>query len=220
MADDFPMDMACMLPCSAVTAYGALKKCKEAVELAQRIRNKASVLLIGVGGLGLWGVSMAKKVLGEVTVIAADVSQDKIDTAIATGADSGVVLSGLTKEEQLAKIREIVPLGVTAAIDFVGLPEKTTALGLESLHKAGTVVCIGFYGGSMPLSVPGLVSRTASIQGSRVSSIANLREVVDLVQSSGFKCPPFETTSLADVNKALDKLRSGKLTGRALIKPN
>jgi len=221
--DEFPLDVACMLPCSAVTAYGALLEAKDSVQRALTLRNKASLLVIGVGGLGLWAVALAKKALNaeSLKIIAADVTQDKVDTAISKGADCGVVLDPkLTNAEKLAKIKAIESEGVSAAIDFVGLPEKTTIIGFDSLHRGGTVVCIGFYGGSMSLSVPTLIARTLSIKGVRVSSIGRMREVVDISTNpaNGIKFPPIEFTSLDKVNETIEKLKQGKLTGRAVIK--
>ena len=59
--ENVPMHMACMLPCSALTAWTALNKAVPAIERALRLRQKARLLVIGAGGLGAWCVNLAKK---------------------------------------------------------------------------------------------------------------------------------------------------------------
>ena len=89
VSDSIPLDVACMLPCSASTAYSAILKARPQIEFALDKRNEARVMVLGAGGVGLWAVSLMKVVLNknEVKTIAADVSQSKLDLALDTGAD-------------------------------------------------------------------------------------------------------------------------------------
>ena len=51
--DPVPVDMAATLMCSGITAYGALKR------LVDRPRQR-NILLIGLGGVGMMGLSLAQ----------------------------------------------------------------------------------------------------------------------------------------------------------------
>ena len=54
--------IACMLPCSALTTYNAIEKVKESVERALAGRGVAQVLIVGAGGLGIWCTLLLKAI--------------------------------------------------------------------------------------------------------------------------------------------------------------
>ena len=61
--DPLPVDMAATLMCSGITAYGALKR------LVDRPRQR-NILLIGLGGVGMMGLSLAQAMFKQPITVA------------------------------------------------------------------------------------------------------------------------------------------------------
>ena len=65
--------------CSGLTAYAALKR------LVRRGRSAARVLLVGMGGVGMMGLAIARALFREPPIVA-DIDADKRNAALAAGA--------------------------------------------------------------------------------------------------------------------------------------
>jgi len=108
--------------------------------------------------------------------------------------------------------------GAAAAIDFVGAA-ATFSFGLQALRKGGKLVCVGLFGGVTPVMTATLPLRAVTITGSYVGSLAEMAEVMALARQGGLPALPVNTRPLADVNDALQALRSGQVRGRTVLKP-
>ena len=74
-----------MLPDAVGTPYASLLRVRTEVNRAVAGNNLANILIIGVGGLGLWCVQLARHVLyagHNVKIFVADVSKERIDLSI------------------------------------------------------------------------------------------------------------------------------------------
>jgi len=205
--DGIPTELACTYTCSGITAYSALKK-------AESVNEGDDVLIIGAGGVGLSAVHMAPALV-KGRVIVADVDAEKRSAARQSGAWETIDNS---EEGALDKIRELTGGGVAAAIDFVGRPE-TSAFGFEAICRGGTLVVVGLYGDAMPLSLAMMPLKMASIKGSYVGTLDDLKEVIALVQAGKIAPIPIENRPLSAVNGALDDLKNGKYLGRVVLRP-
>ncbi|HVM81115.1 MAG TPA: alcohol dehydrogenase catalytic domain-containing protein, partial [Stellaceae bacterium] len=78
--DPLPVNQAATLMCSGVTAYGALKR------LVDRPRQR-NLLLIGLGGVGMMGLSFAQAMFKQPIAVA-DLSAAARETALQNGAAS------------------------------------------------------------------------------------------------------------------------------------
>ena len=217
--DSIPMDIACMLPCSAVTAYNALCKTKSHIQRALDARGAAYLLVAGAGGVGLWAVQIAKYMFRDtaVTIMAADIGQERLRIADQFGADVTIQWDPKkSSEDNIATTTFNGGRQLDAVTDFVNNP-MTAEIALKSLHTGGTLVSCGLFGGSLPLPLPMMVSKTLSIQGSRVAPIRMLRELVDIAAKSPFSYPSLEYSSLDDVNVAVEKMKNSQIKGRALF---
>lgn len=76
--DPLPVNQAATLMCSGVTAYGALKR------LVDRPRQR-NLLLIGLGGVGMMGLSFAQAMFKQPITVA-DLSPAARETALKNGA--------------------------------------------------------------------------------------------------------------------------------------
>lgn len=205
--DGIPTELAGTYACSGITAYSALNK-------AVAVSKTEDILIIGAGGVGLSAVHLAAS-LTEGRVIVADVDPEKRAAAKAAGAFE--VVDNSTKEA-MKQIRGLTGGGVAAAIDFVGRPE-TASFGFNAIRKGGTVVVVGLFGDSMPLSVAMMPLKMATITGSYVGTLQDLKDVVALAQQGKLPAIPVETRPLSAANSALEDLKAGKVVGRVVLSP-
>lgn len=196
--------LAATYACSGVTAYSALKK-------VVIDNDRDLLLLIGLGGVGLNGLTIARG-LGFRRIAVADIDPDKRALALRFGADLTIDPANETDIADLAAR----PGGVAAAVDFVG-GAMTARLGSDVLRKGGIYVAVGLYGGDITIPLPSLVLRALTLRGSHVGSLGELAELIDLVRSGAIEPIPVETVPFEAVNDALARLREGKVQGRLVL---
>jgi D-arabinose 1-dehydrogenase-like Zn-dependent alcohol dehydrogenase len=202
-----PRDAA-PLACSGVTAYAALKK-------VQATLAEEPLVIIGAGGVGLMGVTLARK-MGAREVIAVDIDAAKREAALAAGAT--LAIDGAAPDA-VKQIQAATGGGAWAVIDFVGATQ-TVALAIASIVKGGTVVVVGLFGGDVTVPTPFLPLRAMTLRGSYVGSHGELAELLDLVNRTGMPSVPIRTRPLDEVSAALGELRAGKVVGRVVLTPS
>jgi D-arabinose 1-dehydrogenase-like Zn-dependent alcohol dehydrogenase len=200
-----PTDAA-PLACSGVTAYSALKK-------VPTLKDEA-VVIIGAGGVGLMGVTLARK-MGAKDVIIVDIDAGKREAAMKAGATAAVDGGAA---DAVAQIQKATGGGAWAVVDFVG-SSQTVNLAVNSIIKGGSVVVVGLFGGDITVPTPYLPLRAMTLRGSYVGSQSDMAELLDLVNRTGMPPVPIRTRPLEDVNDALNDLRAGKITGRVVLTP-
>ncbi len=217
-----PKELACMLPCSASTAFSALNKAKRFLDEGISIRGEAKLFVIGAGGLGLWGVQLTKLMYptGNVTVFIADINDDKLENAIQFGADVRVNLKSTYKNED-ELVSDATDSAVDggdqfdAAVDFVGSKE-TFETAFQKLRKGGTVVEVGLFGGTADLPLIELISKNVTIQGLRVLGLPLLSSFIQFLDGKRINYP-IELVKLENINTVLENLLRGEISGRAII---
>ena len=200
-----PTDAA-PLACSGVTAFSALKK-------IPTLQDEA-VVIIGAGGVGLMGVTLAKK-MGAKDVIIVDIDAGKRDAALKAGATQAVDGGAA---DAAAQIQKATGGGAWGVIDFVG-SGATVNLAVASIIKGGTIVVVGLYGGDITVPTPYLPLRAMTLRGSYVGSQSDMAELIDLVKRTGMPPVPIKTRPLEAVNDTLNDLRAGKIVGRVVLTP-
>ncbi len=198
--------LACTYACSGLTAYGALKKAREA------LKGGGDLLIIGAGGVGLSGVRMAEAVCG-VKPIVADIDQSKWTAAREAGARDVVDPGAADAGKALMRATNG---GVAAAIDFVGAAASFT-FGFNALGKNGRLVVVGLFGGSAALPVPMLPLKNATVMGSYVGNLDDMRELMALATSGKIPALPIAKRPLADANSVLASLKAGQIVGRIVL---
>ena len=201
------MDPAVAAPyaCSGLTAFSALKKIPDT-------HSEDWIIIIGAGGVGINGILLSSAV-HRAKILVIDNNKEKRDKAIEAGAHAAFA----PDEEE--KIRSVIGIGASAAIDFVGMPE-TSDLALSLVKKGGMVVVIGLYGGSLKLSLPLVPMRSITLRGSYVGELRELRELVDIIKSGKIKLMPVKRQDLSTANQAMSDLRAGKVNGRIVLIPS
>ena len=200
------MDPAVAAPyaCSGLTAYSALKK----------IPNTGPedwIIIIGAGGVGINGILLSSAVQ-KAKILVIDKDKEKREKAVEAGAHEAF------SPDDEEKIRKVIGIGASAAIDFVGMPQ-TTDFGLSLIKKGGMVVVVGLYGGALKLSLPLVPMRSITLKGSYVGELRELKELVNIIKSGKIKLIPVKKQDLETANQAMLDLRSGKVNGRIVLIP-
>ena len=135
------------------------------------------VLLIGAGGgVGVHGIQVAKAF--GARVIAADISDKKLDYARQWGADEVINVRAV---DDLAEATKALTdsRGVEAAVDYVGSPE-TFGAAIAALTTGGRAVMIGASPGNVEINPIELLVSEKIMTGSRHSTHTELIETMEV----------------------------------------
>ncbi len=200
-------EQAAPFACSGLTAYSALKKLGSLLQ-------EAPVAIIGVGGVGLMGVTLVKA-LGGAGAIAVDISEEKRQAALKAGAIATVDGKAADAVAQLAAA---APDGLLAVIDFVGSPQ-TANLAINAMARGGHYIVVGLYGGELTYPLPFFPMRALTVQGSYTGSLGELKELMDLARRGAIPDFPVHRHKMSEVNDVLASLRAGSVVGRSVVIP-
>ena len=193
---------------AALTPYHAIKR---ALPL---LTPDATALVVGVGGLGHLAVQILRA-LTPARVIAADIDDAKLVHARALGAAHTVnSRNGALAAEE---IRDLVgERGVTVAFDFVGA-QPTMDLCSRVVGRASRIAVVGLAGGTLHYSAnnpPYGCEVSIPYWGSRTE----LMEVIALAEAGRISAE-IETFRLDDALDVYQRLREGRIRGRAVLVP-
>ena len=199
---DAPIDMLGPLGCGLQTGAGAVLN-------VMRPREGQSLVVFGVGGVGLAGLT-AGKIAGCDPIIAVDRLPDRLTLARELGATHTLESKGA---ETLAEIRRITGGGAHFALETSAVP-AVFRLAVDALRGLGTCVLVGSAraGTEVSFEMPWLQGgRTVRgvIQGdSRPREF--IPQLVDLFMQGRFPLDRLVTRyELADINEAAADALSG-----------
>ena len=192
------------LMCSGLTAYSALKR------LSDRAA-RAPLLLVGLGGVGLMGLAIARAMFHEAPFVA-DIDVTKRETALAAGAREAFDPSDPDARKALLKASG----GIYAACDFAG-SDASLNFATGVLAKGGKVVVTGLIGGGYATAVAMFPLKAMTIEGTMTGTPAEARELVDLVRARNIPPPPIAERPLDQGSKTLDELPAGTSVGRVVL---
>jgi len=177
-----------------------------------KMTPEATVVVIGVGGLGHMAVQIIKATTA-AKVIAVDPKPAALALALEVGADETLQPG----EKTAATIREMTHgHGADVVLDFVGA-EATLKLALASARTLGDVTLVGIAGGAVPFSFFSQ-GYEVSLQTTYWGSRPELIEVLNLA-SRGLIHSEHSRYSLDDSAEAYVDLAAGTVRGRAVIVP-
>ncbi|GGK17970.1 alcohol dehydrogenase [Streptomyces camponoticapitis] len=132
--DGIPLTDAALLGCAVLTGYGA-------VHHSAKVRAGESVVVFGVGGVGL-AVLQSARIAGASTIVAVDVSPEKEELARAAGATDYLVSSATTAKD----VRKLTGgRGADVAVECVGRA-VTIRTAWESTRRGGRTTVVGIGG--------------------------------------------------------------------------
>ncbi|NBE56373.1 Zn-dependent alcohol dehydrogenase [Streptomyces boluensis] len=209
--DGVPLADAALLGCAVLTGYGA-------VHHSARVQQGESVVVFGVGGVGL-ATLQAARIAGAGPIVAVDVSPEKEELARAAGATEYVIASDTTARE----IRKLTGgQGADVAVECVGRA-ATIRTAWESTRRGGRTTVVGIGGKDQQVSFNALEifhwGRTLSgcVYGNTVPE-RDLPVLAEHVREGRLDLSSLvtERIGLDGIPAAFDNMLAGK-GGRALV---
>jgi S-(hydroxymethyl)glutathione dehydrogenase / alcohol dehydrogenase len=208
--DDMPLDRAALIGCAVMTGVGAVFR-------TARVEPGETVAVIGCGGVGLSAINGAD-LAGASRVFAVDVVPAKLELARRFGATDTVDARAGDPVEQ---IKEATGGGVHHALEAIGL-KKTAEQAWAMLRPGGTATIIGMVPFGMTIEIPAhqlLAER--KLQGCSMGSNRfriDMPRFVDFYLAGKLRLDDLleRRVALADVNAALQKLKTGEVARQVI----
>jgi len=163
-----PFDEAAVLGCAGATAYHATKH--------SGLSPGMSCMVIGVGGVGMQGIEMAKHA-GASSLIAVDVRAAKLAIARRLGAD---VTIDASKEDPVAAVKSLGDgRGVDVAFEYIGLAD-TLNQALGATRWGGRVMMVGIPKGAITFDAQSFNLGGKTLMATQGHTNEDLRAVIDL----------------------------------------
>ena len=195
-----PLD-ASVLTCAGVTTY-------KAVRLAGA-RPGSLVAIFGIGGLGHLAVQYAK--ISGASVVAVDITDDKLQLAKDLGADH--VVNALTEDPA----RAIQEIGGAHAAIAVAVAPKAFEQAFNSLRRGGTLIFVALPADNhVALPIFETVLKGITVRGSIVGTREDLAEVY-AIHAQGRTRVIHETRALDDVNHCFEEVEQGHVKARIVF---
>lgn len=204
--NDVPLNVACVIGCAVQTGVGAVLN-------TARVEEGATVLVMGLGGIGL-SVVQGARVAGAARILASDPVRARREAASRFGATD--VLDP-TNEDVVARAKELTGVGVDYAFETAGRASLIQT-GLEATRFGGTTVCVGAppITEAVTIAMPALFTLTEKkLVGCALGSSNSLRDIPRLLAlwKAGYLDLEGLITarrSIEEINQALDDLKASR----------
>lgn len=208
-----PLDSASLLACGVLTGFGAVVN-------TAGIEAGCNVVVIGTGGVGLNSVQGAR-ISGARTIIAVDVSDNKLKTAMEFGATHTI---NAGDADVVSKVRALTGGRgadyVFVTVGAIGAINNSYAL----MGKTGAVVLVGMpASGVMSQFEPGnIADMSQRILGSKMGSAriqVDIPNLVSLYQQGRLKLDELISGryALEDINEAIASARRGEALRNVIV---
>lgn len=168
----------------------------EAVSIAVHAANRTPVTLgdtavvVGSGMIGLLTIQ-AIRLAGCSKIIAVDLDQNRLDTALTLGADH------VLKADEVDVPAEVKKLtggrGADVALEVVGAT-VTIETAIESVRKGGSITLVGNLAPRVEVPLQAIVTRELSVFGTCASK-GEYPACIDLIASGAIKVEPLITAT-------------------------
>jgi S-(hydroxymethyl)glutathione dehydrogenase/alcohol dehydrogenase len=202
---DMPLDRAALLACGVITGFGAVVN-------RAKVKPLSSVVIIGVGGVGLNTVQGAA-FAGAYPIIAVDMLDDKLESAKTFGATH--TINSAKEKDPIQAVKDLtsgrgadyvfVTVGVTAAV----------RQGLSMSGKLGMTVIVGLAGEPLSSSPMEFIDNEKTLTGSFMGSTnlsVDIPKLVALYQAKKLKLDELITArySIEQINEAIEAIKKGQ----------
>ncbi len=226
-----PYQHLCPVPDSVLKNYALeeLSVVADAISTPYQVIKKSELeegdlaIIIGVGGVGIYGALIAK-IMG-AKILAIDINDDKLTSAKAHGIDATLNSKGLTNKEVKTKVREIAKdLGVSRfgwkVFEFSGTsPGQELAFNL--ITYTSTLSIVGFTMNKLEVRLSNLMAFDAKLIGTWGCKPELYPEVVALIDSGKLNIKDFvETFPMSKINEVFNNTLAHKYNKRSVLVPD
>lgn len=215
LPDEMPLEQAALLGCGVATGFGAAVNAGE-------VTPGSTVAIFGSGGVGINAIQGAR-IAGASKIIALDMKQQNLDTAVEFGATHTFhIPTTPNMEEQVKALTGGV--GIDVAIDTTG-HTSATINAWNITRRGGTIIVVGVYN-EETLSIPASLfhRNEKTIKGSCYGSAnphKNIKLLAQLYLDGKLKLDELilNRINLNDVNTAFESFHDNTLknVGRTMI---
>ena len=170
----------------------------------------SKVAILGVGGLGIQGVKIARMLGAHVTCT--DLDDRKLERARGFGAEHVI---NPRRESFIQASRHRLG-SYDVVVDNVGIKE-TVFQAVQACRNGGKVVAMGYVDPALEIPSYEIVIKEKQVVGSRALTRAEFREVVGLVNSGQLDPDIGELIPIRRINDALENLRNGRYLTRSVL---
>ena len=212
ISKDFDMRTAALFGCAVTTGFGVVNN-------DAKIKIGQSVLIFGVGGLGL-NIAYASSMVSAYPIVGIDLHEHKIDLGKKFGLTHGITVKSNNLEKEIYNI--IGMKGTDAVIETTGIA-KVIEQAYQLTASDGKTILVGVPKGkisiySLPLHFD---KKLTGSHGGSSDPDNDIPRYIRLINNNKMSLKNLITHefNLVEINKAIDLFRSGK-AGRIIIKNN
>ena len=206
------LQVATLFGCAATTGFGV-------VENDARLRIGESIVVLGVGGIGL-NVVQAASLVSAYPVIAVDLFDNRLELARQVGATHLINSSNADLGQEIQAI--LGTPGADVVVDTTGLPEMIQ-LGLARTKPQGRVVMVGVPGAGSQVGLFSLPlhfgKKLSGSHGGDIDPPVDIPRYHDLYRSGRMELRRLitDTFPIEEINEAIEAIRLGDVNGRCLV---
>lgn len=180
-------------------------------------------VFIGVGGIGGFGVQVAKA-LG-ATVVAIDIDDRKLESVAAYGADVTFNCMEMDRKQIRKELKSFVAEKNLSPFEWKIFETSGTSAGQElafGLLTFGATLCVvGFTMETVQLRLSNLMAFDARAVGNWGCDPKHYPEVLQLVESGKIQLAPFvKTFPLSEINSVFDRVHRHEIDKRPILVPD
>ena len=226
-----PYKYLCSVPDSVLKSHSLeqLAVIADAVTTPYQVIKKSNLepndfaIVIGVGGVGIYG-ALITKIFG-AKVLAIDIDDQKLNTAKDNGVDAILNVKELDIKAIKSSVREIAKnLGASPfrwKIYEMSGTKGGQELGFNLLTFASTLSIVGFTMDKLEVRLSNLMAFDAELIGTWGCKPELYPEVVELVANGKLKIEKFvETFPLSKINEVFKNTLEHKYTKRSVLVPD
>ena len=204
---------AALFGCAVTTGFGVVVN-------NARLTIGESIVVYGAGGIGL-NIVQAASLVSAYPIVAVDLHDRKLQLAQRLGATHCINASTSDPEADIKKI--MGKRGTDVFVDNTGVP-KIIQLGYALTNPQGRIVLVGVPPSGADITIHSLPihfgKTLVGSHGGGAMPNVDIPRYLGLLEAGRIELQPLitSTDSLANINAAIAKARSGENPGRCLIK--
>lgn len=202
-----PFEQAAVIPDAVACMYHAIKN-------QANVGMGDKICILGIGGLGIQGVQIAKNLGAQVFCTSRQ--DEKLLIAKKYGADYTINTKKQDLKDEITRITNGEMCDVV--FDNIGI-ENSIQLGLDLVRPGGKVIIVGYIDTTFTAAYMDTMMKEKEIIGMRGSRPSDLIEVISLVERGMLTPYIYKTYKLNEINEAINDLRIGSSLGRTVIMP-
>ncbi len=226
-----PFKYLCEVPDSVLKTYSLeqLAVIADAISTPYQVVKKSELesgdlaIIIGVGGVGIYGALIAK-IIG-AKVIALDINDEKLGIAKQNGVDATLNIKGLDSKAIKDKIKEIAkeinaPKIGWKIFEFSGT-KAGQDLAFNLITFTSTLSIVGFTMDKIEVRLSNLMAFDAKLIGTWGCKAELYPEVLELISSGRLKIEQFvQTFPMSKINEVFKNTLEHKYTKRSVLVPD